>query len=445
MSQGTRAQREFAFDGIVGPTHHYAGLSTGNLASERHRGKLGNPRAAALQGLQKMRTVCDLGGAQALLVPHERPYLPFLRGLGFGGSDADVLSAAYSASPWLLSAASSASAMWAANAATVTPSTDSADGRAHFSPANLCSMLHRSLEAPLTARVLRRVFADETRFAIHEPLPAHGSLGDEGAANHTRLVTASGPLHLFGYGREHDSDRRPERFPARQTRAASEAVARRHQLPPPTTLFWQQHPLGIDAGAFHSDVLAVGTGSFFMVHELAFVDGDRLQSELRARLGDELTLLVASEDELPVADAVACYPFNSELLPLPSGGLSILAPRESETNPRARAFLERVLAEPNAVESVIYVDVNDSMQNGGGPACLRLRVPLDAHEQSLLPSRIFFDADRHTTLAAWVERHYRDRLSIEDLRDPSLLDESRRALDELTTLLDLGALYDFQR
>jgi succinylarginine dihydrolase len=336
--------------------------------------------------------------------------------------------------------------MWAANAATVTPSSDSADGRAHFTPANLCSMLHRSLEAPVTTRVLKQIFADEARFTVHEPLPAHASLGDEGAANHTRLATNGGALHLFGYGRDQSGERRPERFPARQARAASEAVARRHQLPAASALFWQQHPAGIDAGAFHSDVLAVGTGSFFMLHELAFVDGERLLGELRARLGAELTLLVASEDELPVADAVGCYPFNSELLPLPSGGLAILAPRESEANPRARAFLERVLAEAELVESVVYVDVNDSMQNGGGPACLRLRVQLDAEEQRLLPDRIFFDAARHATLTAWVERHYRDRLSIDELRDPALLDDSRRALDELTGLLGLGSsVYDFQR
>src|SRR6187401_603462 len=189
MTRATREHREFAFDGLVGPTHHYAGLSTGNLASERHRGKLGNPRAAALQGLAKMRKVRELGAGQALLPPHERPHLGFLRSLGFGGSDADVLEAAYRSDPWLLSVASSASSMWAANAATVTPSSDSSDARLHLTPANLCSMLHRSLEAPSTTRILRKLFADAARFCVHDPLPAHPSLGDEGAANHTRLAT----------------------------------------------------------------------------------------------------------------------------------------------------------------------------------------------------------------------------------------------------------------
>jgi succinylarginine dihydrolase len=445
MTRATREHREFAFDGLVGPTHHYAGLSTGNLASERHRGKLGNPRAAALQGLAKMRKVRELGAGQALLPPHERPHLGFLRSLGFGGSDADVLEAAYRSDPWLLSVASSASSMWAANAATVTPSSDSSDARLHLTPANLCSMLHRSLEAPSTTRILRKLFADAARFCVHDPLPAHPSLGDEGAANHTRLATSSASLHLFGWGHAEPGDRRPQRFPARQARAASEAVARRHLLRAERALFWQQHPSGIDAGAFHSDVLAVGSGTFFMLHELGFVEPLRLVEELRARLGDELTVVTVGDEELPVADAVACYPFNCELLPLPSGGLSLLAPSESEDNLRVRAFLERVRAEANAVVDVIYVDVNDSMRNGGGPACLRLRIPLTADEQQRVAGRVFFDAELDQALVTWVERNYRDRLSIEDLRDPTLLDASRRALDELTGLLELGPIYDFQR
>jgi succinylarginine dihydrolase len=415
------------------------------LASTVHAGEVGNPRAAALQGLSKLRRVAALGAARAVLPPHERPYLPLLRKLGFGGSDAAVLDAVHRQAPALLSVASSASAMWAANMATVTPSADSEDGRAHFTPANLSSMLHRSLEAPTATRLLRRLFSDEARFVVHEPLPAHGSFSDEGAANHTRLVTSSGVVHLLGWGRAEGSLRGPSRFPARQARAASEAVLRLHGLSPGNSLLWQQSPVGIDAGAFHSDVLAVGSGSLWLMHEHAFVDSARLLEALRARLGDELEVIVVSDAELPLKDAVACYPFNSELVPLPSGKLALIAPRESEQNPNVARFLGRIRAESTRVEQVLYVDVNDSMRNGGGPACLRLRVQLtDAERKSVVP-RVFFDPQLDAALSSWVERNYRDRLVVDDLRDPALLGESQKALDELCALLGLGSIYDFQR
>lgn len=441
----TPALLEYALDGLVGPTHHYAGLSPGNLASSLHAGEIGNPRAAALQGLAKLRLVSSLGARRAVLPPHERPYLPLLRQLGFSGRDADVLKAVQRTAPWLLSAASSASSMWAANMATMSPSPDSEDGLAHFTAANLGSMLHRSLEAPTSTRLLQRLFSDTARFAVHEPLPANASFGDEGAANHTRLSTSQGALQLFGWGRATDASQLPTRFPARQSREASEAVQRLHRLSPERTLLWQQSPIGIDAGAFHSDVLCVGSGSLLLLHEHAFVDAGRLLDALRARLGAELTLVTASEAELPLAEAVACYPFNSELVPLPDGRLVLIAPRESGQSPRARAFLERVAAESGQVREVLYVDVNDSMRNGGGPACLRFRVQLSAEERASVRGRIFFDPELDRALVAWVERNYRDRLGLDELHDPQLLEESRRALDELCTLLELGSLYEFQR
>ena len=440
-----RAALEHAFDGLVGPTHHYAGLSLGNLASTQHAGRLGNPKAAALQGIAKMRTVHELGGGQAVLPPHERPYLPWLRRLGFGGSDVDVLEQAYRADPALLSTASSASAMWTANAATVAASSDVRDARLHFTPANLVSMLHRSLEAETTTRLLRTIFADEERFCVHDALPAHPEFSDEGAANHTRLVTSQGSLNVFAWGRAPGVALAPKRFPARQSRAASEAVIRLHQLPDERALTWQQDPEGIDAGAFHTDVLAVGSGRFLMLHERAFVNGEALVSELRSRLGEELSVVLAREAELPVADAVGCYPFNSALVPLANGDLIVLAPEESRLNRNAAAFLERVANEPNPVTKVVYVDVNDSMRNGGGPACLRLRVPLSAAERSAMRGHVLFDSSLDAKLSAWVSRHYRDRLAQRDLTDPAFLRETREALDALTQLLKLGSIYDFQR
>src|SRR5207248_4434793 len=137
MNRATTIEVNFA--GLPGPTHNYSGLAEGNLASERHRSRVSNPRQAALQGLAKMKALADRGFAQAVLPPHERPDMAALRAVGFAGDDSAMLRSAAKAAPQLLAACSSAAAMWVANAATVSPSTDTADARVHFTPANLVS------------------------------------------------------------------------------------------------------------------------------------------------------------------------------------------------------------------------------------------------------------------------------------------------------------------
>jgi succinylarginine dihydrolase len=438
--------REHQFDGLVGPTHNYGGLSPGNVASTVHGGEASSPRAAAHEGLKKMRFVRDLGVPQAVLPPHERPSLRALRALGFRGSDEEIIASASTfENGFLLRLCSSASAMWAANAATVAPSSDTADGRVHFTPANLQQMFHRAIEASTTTRVLRTIFADASHFVVHDPLPGGGQLADEGAANHTRLVTSQGHAHLFAWGRGGwAAGRGPRIHPARQTREASESVARLHQLSAARCLFPQQHPDGIDAGAFHTDVLAVGNGPFFMFHELAFFDEARLLADLRRLLGEELRVVRASSAELPAASAVGAYPFNSQVVTRDDGMVAIVAPEDSREDPRARAFLERAVAE-GPVRELHYADVRQSMRNGGGPACLRLRVPLSDEEAHRLGARVILEDALLGDLTAWVDRHYRDRLVPSDLADPSLARESMSALDELTQILRLGSAYDFQR
>jgi succinylarginine dihydrolase len=391
-----------------------------------------------------MRRVRELGIAQAVLPPQPRPSVSLLRRLGFSGDDSQVLERALREAPELLHAASSASSMWAANAATVVPSRDAHDGKVHFVPANLVSLLHRSIEASATERVLQAVFADPNHFTVHPPLPANEALSDEGAANHTRLVTERGVVHLFGWGRRGGALSPTSKFPARQTEQASRSVARACQLADERALFWQQDPQGIDAGAFHSDVLAVGNGAVLLLHERAFLDQARLLSELQDRLGSSFQSLVARESELPLADAVAAYPFNSQLLSLPSGMMQLVAPLESQQNPRARAFLERVVSESSVVVGVEYLDVNGSMKNGGGPACLRLRVPLNDEESERLGGAVLFDERLERELETIITRRYRDRLVLGDMADPALRGEAYTALDEITQALALGSLYDFQ-
>jgi succinylarginine dihydrolase len=442
--------REVQFDGLVGPTHNYGGLSPGNVASTLHTGEVSNPRAAAQQGLAKMRFVRGLGVAQAVLPPHDRPSLASLRALGFHGKDEEIIAAAAAGDGFALRICSSASAMWTANAATVTPSRDTADGRVHFVPANLQQMFHRAIEAPTTTRILRAIFADGERFVVHDPLPGGGQFADEGAANHLRLETSLGAAHLFAWGRSAwniEPAPGPVRYPARQTREASEALARAHRLAPARCLFPLQHPDGVDAGAFHTDVLAVGNGRFLMMHELAFADAARLVADLRGLLGDELFVVQAAARDLPVDSAVAAYPFNSQVLTLPDGSMAVVAPEDSREEPHAKRFLEGVAAAGGPVRAVHYIDVRQSMHNGGGPACLRLRVPLADDEAHAVGRRcrVLLDDSLAAELAAWVDRHYRDRLVPADLADPALAREGMRALDELTGILRLGAVYDFQR
>jgi len=435
------------FDGLPGPTHNYSGLARGNLAAERNAQQVANPREAALQGLAKMRSLATRGYAQGVLPPHERPSVSALRALGFGGSDHEVIVAAGRDAPEILAACSSAAAMWVANAATISARADCGDGRVHFTPANLVTHFHRALEAPVTTRVLRAIFADEARFRVHDALPAAPQFGDEGAANHTRFaadVTAPG-VELFVYGRRgFASGPAPARFPARQTREASEAIARRHGLDATRTIYAQQRPDVIDAGVFHNDVIAVGEGTFLFCHERAFVDQGAVLTALQDAVGPAFRTIVIRDDELPVADAVGTYLFNSQLLPREDGRFLLVAPAECRAHRATSELLDRLIADGTPVADVLTFDLRQSMRNGGGPACLRLRVPLTPEDRAAIAANVFLDDALDASLEAWIRRHYRDRLAPADLRDPALLDESRRALDELTQMLRLPAVYPFQ-
>jgi succinylarginine dihydrolase len=442
---------EANFDGLVGPTHNYAGLSFGNVASQNNENAVANPLAAARQGLRKMKRLADLGFAQGVLPPQERPSIRLLRDLGFRGSDADAIAKAAKEAPELLAAASSASAMWTANAATVSPSADTPDARVHFTPANLCSKLHRAIEHEATRRTLGAIFTDPARFVVHEALPGTAALGDEGAANHMRFCADHGApgVECFVYGRsEFRGGAEPKRYPARQTFEASRAVAHRHGLGDDAAVFVQQNPDVIDAGVFHNDVIAVGNRSTLFCHQLAFIDQQAVYDELRAKLaarGAPLDVIEVPDAQVSVADAVSSYLFNSQLLSRDDGSQVLVVPQECREQARVARYLDDLVAKRGPVSGVLVFDLRESMKNGGGPACLRLRVVLDDVEHAAVAPGVWMDESLFERLDAWIGRHYRDRLAPADLADPKLLDESRTALDELTQLLGLGSLYDFQR
>ena len=433
------------FDGLVGPTHNYAGLSSDNVASVTHRDEVANPRAAVIEGIAKMRTLMELGVPQAILPPHERPHLPTLRRLGYAGSDAEVLRRVADESPRMLAICSSASAMWAANAATVSPSCDSEDGRVHLTPANLVSHGHRAIETATTHRILRAVFDDDRHFVVHDPLPATATFADEGAANHVRLGPLDGPgVHLMVFGRDGDVPEHDGANP-RQTLAASRAVARLHGTAT-RTVFAKQDPVAIRAGAFHNDVVCVGRADVLLCHEHTFFAQQAVLAQLERALADvgvEFRPIVVPESRVSLHDAVRSYLFNGQLVGDRDGRLTLIVPSECREVPSIATWLTEAAEDPaNPIERVVHVDVRESMRNGGGPACLRLCVPMrdDEHPRSTVVAT----PERLDALEAWAVRHYRERLTPADLADPSLVRESRTALDELCVMLGVGSVYEFQ-
>ena len=445
------AALEANFDGLIGPTHNYGGLAPGNLASATNKGRIASPRQGVLEGLAKAKRLADAGLLQGVLPPHDRPYIHGLRQLGFSGaSDGAVWEAAVKADPKLAADHLSASSMWAANAATVSPGADTADGRVHFTPANLITALHRSIEDFQTQRALERIFADERHFVVHEPLPHQSVFADEGAANHVRLAAEHGApgVEVFVYGRDGFGDWEA-RFPARQTRQAGEAVARRHGLNPERTVFIQQGKAAIEAGAFHNDVVCVSNGPVLFFHEWAFEDKDAALSAIRAACCDvfEPIFVEVPASEAPISDAVTSYLFNSQLLDWPGESRQVLlAPEETRETASTNAYCERLVAGNGPIGSVRFADVRQSMRNGGGPACLRLRVVLDEAQRAAVNPAIWMSDGLYDQLTAWAEAHYRDTLAPDDLGDPNLVDESRTALDQLTQILELGPdFYPFQR
>ncbi len=445
---------EANFDSLVGPTHNYAGLAQGNLLSTEHAGLVAYPRQAALQGLRKMDRLRSMGLVQGVLPPQVRPDVDFLRATGVTGpDDASIIAKAAREAPRLLATACSSSSMWAANAATVSPAADTADGRVHLTVANLVTNAHRSIEHGQTARALRAVFRDGARFAVHDALPSTPDFADEGAANHTRLARTHGErgAELFVYGRlgpGEGSLRLPRKFPARQTLEASRAIARLHQLDASTVVYAQQNPDAIDAGVFHNDVIAVGNGPVLLAHELAFTDREGTLRDLGqacTKLGFDLIPVEVTEQQVPLELAVKRYLFNSQLVTLPDGSMALVSPTDCEEEPAIASAIDSIVADAeNPISQAIYADVRQSMQNGGGPACLRLRVVLGPDDLAgVAPKTLLSDA-LVAQLEGWIERHYRETLAPADLADPKLLDETRTALDELTGILGLGSIYPFQ-
>lgn len=451
MSTLDSKQYEVNFDGLIGPTHNYGGLSHGNVASKSNALKISHPRKAALQGLDKMQYLRSLGLQQGVLLPQQRPHLPTLRALGFSGSDRAIIEQVSNVTPELLASCYSASCMWTANACTIAPSADTANSKIHFTPANLSSMFHRSIEHSSTGSLLQRIFDNEEYFQHHSALPMGSHFGDEGAANHNRFASSYGQpgVELFVFGRYAFRQNKvaTAKFPSRQTYEASLAISRLHQLDESRAVFAQQNPKIIDAGAFHNDVVSVSNLDTFFMHEEAFANKSAMQAELQAKFGEqELHFIEVPTEQVSLEAAVKSYLFNSQLISVPgTDGMTLILPEESRENAEVSAYLESLKAGNTPIKDIKFVDVRQSMQNGGGPACLRLRVALNKAELAATNQNFLLDDELLASLNGWVTRHYREQIEPNDLADPRLAEESFAALDELTQIFDLGSFYEFQR
>jgi succinylarginine dihydrolase len=411
---------EINFDGLVGPSHNYAGLSPGNLAATSNAGTVSRPRDAALEGIAKMRANLRLGLTQGFLPPHDRPDDRWLAALATRYGDAE---------PHLQAQALSASPMWAANAATVSPAPDSIGGKCHLTVANLVTMAHRSHEWPETLAQLRLAFADAA-FEVHAPVPA--PFGDEGAANHMRLCPAHGKpgVEIFVYGEGGGP------FPARQRREASEAVARAHRLDPARTIFAQQAVAAIAAGAFHNDVVAVANERVLFAHELAFEDRPGLYAEIAAK-APWAEIVEVPAARVSLADAVQSYLFNAQLVTLPDGAMALILPGEARDNAAVWSWLTELVAGNGPIRRLEVVDVRQSMRNGGGPACLRLRVVCDP---ATVDPRFLVDEATLDRIAAVVEAHWPEEIAIADIGDPALIARIRAARVALLEAVNLSDL-----
>jgi succinylarginine dihydrolase len=435
---------EINFDGLIGPTHNYAGLSQGNLASQKHLNQTSNPKAAALQGLNKMRLIMDQGIPQGFFLPHERPHLMTLRAIGFGGTDEEVINQVAKKNPALLKNVYSASSMWSANAATFSPSIDSNDQKIHITPANLNSMFHRSIEHEFTKTQLELMFDGVAK--VHEPIKNISGYGDEGAANHLRVSAQHlmPGFQIFVYGSS--AFEVHQGIIARQAEEISQAVSTQHQLDPDRVLFLKQNEQAIHSGSFHNDIVSLANEEVFIFHQEAFADRvelERVLHQLKDHVKGFHPIEILSKD-ISLDDLVSSYLLNSQLITVKNNEMMMLLPEEVQNHGNCMKWLEEIKSS-SPIKRLEFVDIHQSMMNGGGPACLRFKAVVNSDELDKINKKFLLSPEKLINLRALVSKHYRDRINPDDLLDIKLMEESYLFLDELTQLLGIGSIYSFQK
>jgi succinylarginine dihydrolase len=440
--EDTQKYFEVNFDGIPGPTHLFAGLSKGNIASQINSGKISSPKKAALQSLEKINTIYRLGIKQAIVPPHRKPNITPLSVYGFQGSLQEQLKQAHDTDPKLFAGLYSSSNMWTANAATVSPSPDTQSGKLQLTIANLKSNFHRSLESFKTYDIFRKIFSS-VLISVHSPLP--GLSPDEGAANHLRFCEDYGQegleVFVFSFGVKEELPR-TKLFDPRQSREASLEVIRKHEIKHSLTIF--QNPEAIDAGVFHNDVISTGNKNFFFYHEKSFFKNSEtiqnISNEYKKITNKDLILLEVKEKELSLNNAVSSYLFNSQILsPEGKEGMILFAPKECERFEKVRKYINKIILDPaNPLTEVIYFDLNESMQNGGGPACLRLRIVMNEAQLKDINQSLMFNDALYKKLKQLIEENYPDELKLEDLTKPEIVEKISICFDKYEEIFNIN-------
>lgn len=427
---------EFNIDGLIGPTHHFGGLGIGNIASESNQSRVSYPRRAALEGLSKMRLLYEMGIPQFFLPPPRRPHSDWFKKVGFDFNTPEDRVCCFEFFPAVFSSAFSSSFMWMANAASVSVGVDCLDGMNRFIVANLAASLHREQECNERYEQLSDMFSHTRSTEVVRGLPAVTPLRDEGAANVMRLWNTQNDqgIYVFVYGEaERDTigandsaspSPRSSIHPSRQSRLASRLVSHSLRIRDSKSLFVQQHPKAIDAGVFHNDVIATSHENFLLVHSLAFQNQsfelERIRASFHQQCGTSLRVLEIEESELTLEEAVRTYLFNSQIVTRPNGDWLMLCPVECQHSESVQKVLRRIQKVESRIRDIEFVSLRESMANGGGPACLRLRAYLTEREITELPPRFRIDDQSLAFLERFISTEYPESVRLGDFLDSEL-------------------------
>ena len=437
-----RERVEVNIDGMIGPSHHFGGLGVENKASELNRSQASSPRSAALQGLAKMELLASYGIPQFYLPPPVRPAWKWLESLGYCGDKACVLRDCYQEQPTLLSAAYSSAFMWTANAASVSCGSDTRSKRAKIKLANLNANLHRSIEESERLPQLERMFEAVEHVDVLRGLSSSRPLSDEGAANVMRFFSrvGAGGVYAFVYGNEAAESRESEdnskkadgkrRRQPRQTRMASAMVARSLDLEPGDCFLIQQTSDAIDAGVFHNDVIATSHENLLFYHELAFHNSEEAVAGIKKRFlektGEKLEACLVESSDLRLDDAVDTYLFNSQICTDIDGGWRMFVPENCNQSESVQRTLERLQAQYPRLVSIDYCPLAESMRNGGGPACLRLRISLTPSQIDQIPASMRISLSTLSQLRKLVETEYPEKVEPSDFVNPDFAEQCER-------------------
>jgi len=193
------------------------------------------------------------------------------------------------------------------------------------------------------------------------------------------------------------------------------------------------------ACVFHNDVISTAHEHLWFMHEVAFENVDASLGEIEAaylrQTGRNLRIIVVGSDELPLPVAVQTYLFNSQIITLPKADprepsrFHWIAPQQCEKTLETNQLLQRWQKDRElSLEKVHYVSLQESMANGGGPACLRLRISLNREQLAALPPRIFLDAEQYHRVHDWIVKWYPEQLALSDLADATLVEHFQQAV-----------------